>query len=353
MNATSQIAPALWIKDPKTDLIFFSFGWILLFGCFVAVDQMGVRGIGMGVLLTIILMTNFVHRHLTFPLVYADPAQFNARKKAYILLPLLCLVVTLATLFFFRKFFIALVFFSVAWTIYHTIMQKMGILRIYSRKAGYGSSRLDRALIFLWFVYLFFQLAALPHIRDRAARLTSTGRVLKSFLDPLMDYLPFLAGASLVVAIVVTVYYLKIEFDNRHQFHWPKNLFLGSVLMLYATFSYDLVVGYAVFGFSHAVEYLAFVYVYAGKKYSQPQIPDSPMARWVRHKALAMGIFIVTMMVAFISWRSWSGFSLSWYIVGSSFLHFIYDGWIWKVRDPKVGKPLGIDYSRTPQVQTA
>jgi hypothetical protein len=36
------------------------------------------------------------------------------------------------------------------------------------------------------------------------------------------------------------------------------------------------------------------------------------------------------------------------YIVGSGFLHFIYDGWIWKVRRPEVGAPLGISYAAAP-----
>ena len=32
------------------------------------------------------------------------------------------------------------------------------------------------------------------------------------------------------------------------------------------------------------------------------------------------------------------------YIIGSSFLHFIYDGWIWKMRKPSVGRPLELSY---------
>jgi hypothetical protein len=34
-------------------------------------------------------------------------------------------------------------------------------------------------------------------------------------------------------------------------------------------------------------------------------------------------------------------------IVGSRFLSFLYDDWIWKVRKPGVGKPLDIEYART------
>ena len=37
-----------------------------------------------------------------------------------------------------------------------------------------------------------------------------------------------------------------------------------------------------------------------------------------------------------------NNYVLGLYITGSSFLHFIYDGWIWKVSKPHVGKPLDL-----------
>jgi hypothetical protein len=34
-------------------------------------------------------------------------------------------------------------------------------------------------------------------------------------------------------------------------------------------------------------------------------------------------------------------------------LFFFSFGWIWKVRSPSVGKPLGIEYAKPPQLQPA
>lgn len=68
------------------------------------------------------------------------------------------------------------------------------------------------------------------------------------------------------------------------------------------------------------------------------------MARVVRQQGLYFVLFILVSAAVFIPWFFISRATVQWYIVGSSFLHFIYDGWIWKVRDPKVGKALGIAY---------
>jgi hypothetical protein len=313
-------------------------------------------------------MFNFLHRHITFPLVYGDPEQFNRRKKAYFLLPLFFLLLTVASLLaepppalaqslgkslrIQRPFFIALLMASFLWNVYHTMMQKVGLLRIYSRKAGWGDSRLDKAVIFSWFLYLFLQLGALEAVRHHVGRLAVVGRVLNAVLQPVFAWFPFLAILALAGALVVTFFYLRKELANPRGFHVPKNLFLLSILMLYSVFFYDFLVGYAVLGFSHAVEYLAFVNIFSRRKFLARPESSSFLARAVRHQALSFGIFTVTLLVIYFVWRGHSRTTLEWYIVGSSFLHFLYDGWIWKVRQPEVGKPLGVVYE-TPSAQPA
>ena len=339
-----------WIGSPAVDLIFFGFGWIPVFLAYVLAEKAGLRASVWPMLLLFVLFINFAHRHLTLPLVYADPEQFSRRRGAYIGLPIFFLLLTVATLLYMepgrtkpiRPYFTALLFVSVAWTIYHTLMQKLGILRIYSRKAGYGNARLDKAMIFSWFAYLFFACAASPVIERRAAKLSSVGRILKRFLEPVFPVLPYVAWLALALALTVTFFYLKTEWSAGRRFHWPKNIFLVSILLLYATFLYDFLVGYAVFGFSHAIEYLAFVYIFAGRKYRARSPDSSWMAKAVSRQALSFGLFIVAMGLFFLPWRLISSGTLAWYVAGSSFLHFIYDGWIWKVRDPQVATPLGI-----------
>jgi len=350
LEAKSPAPTQGWISSPATDLIFFGFAWIPIFLAYVVAEKAGLRGPVWPLLLVFVLFINFAHRHLTLPLVYADNEQFRRRPGAYVALPIFFLLLTTATLLYMepghskpiRPYFTVLVFISVAWTIYHTLMQKMGILRIYSRKAGHGSARLDKAMIFSWFAYLFFACAASPAIEKRAAKLSSAGKILKSILEPIFPALPYFAWLSLALALVVSFFYLKAELSGHRPFHWPKNLYLLSVLLLYSTFLYDFLVGYAVFGFSHAIEYLAFVYIFAGRKYRARAPSSSWMAKAVTRQALSFGVFLLAMGLLYLPWRWVSNDTLQWYVAGSSFLHFIYDGWIWKVRDPQVAKPLGI-----------
>ncbi len=240
--------------------------------------------------------------------------------------------------------FVVLVVVSALWNFYHTLMQKMGILRIYSRKAAYGKSWLDKAMIWVWFAFLFFQMGSMPSVLEQVNRHGNSGRYLVETLRPVFKIFPYLAVASLVVALGVTVLYLVEEFRNRERTHWPKNIFMLSIMMLYGLFFYDFFIAYVVFGFSHAIEYLAFVNIFSRRKFLPKPATSSWVARWVRHQWLYMSLFALAMILLFVPWRYISNVTLGWYILGSSFLHFLYDGWIWKVRDPAVGKPLGIGY---------
>lgn len=101
-------------------------------------------------------ITSFIHRHYTFALVYGQKEEFKKRKRAYILLPIAFLVLAVST--YLLGYFLILVAISAVWTMYHTIAQKYGFTRIYSRQAGYGYAWLDKGIIYSWFLYLFFTL---------------------------------------------------------------------------------------------------------------------------------------------------------------------------------------------------
>lgn len=452
-----------WIQSSRIDLIFFSWGWLPVLVLFVALNLAGWEDKGQSLLIVAILLFNFLHRHLTFPLVYGDPEQLKRRRAAYFGLPLFFLVLTVFclsmvkparmesdpvpaafslppgarlnvhfqgpdekkpvkvlfsgaeqnaeqaaaafhrtlgtrlevsvngdrlvfqipegspdTAFRFsgvpantawlsdlglktswgrwirdkRPWFLALVVVSVLWTMYHTVMQKVGLLRVYSRKANWGDAWLDKAAIFSWFVYVFCQSAAMESVRERVRTLAASGRVLHSIVQPMEAWLWIPAVLSLIVSLILTGLYVKKEAANPGGFNAPKNLFFLSVLGLYGVFFYDLLVGYAVMGFSHAIEYLAFVNIFSRKKYLAKPADSSLLARAVRRQAASFAFFALTLLAVFFIWRGYSRTTLQWYIVGSSFLHFIYDGWIWKVRQPEVGRPLGLNYEAPAATQT-
>jgi hypothetical protein len=106
-----------------------------------------------------------------------------------------------------------------------------------------------------------------------------------------------------------------------------------------------MVVGYIVFGFSHAIEYIAFVNIFVGAKYRKKPESNTFFSRVSKRQWLYSGVFAAVIIVLSIIGMKLDQNAFLIYIVGSSFLHFIYDGLIWKVRHPEVGKPLDIKYS--------
>jgi len=190
-------------------------------------------------------------------------------------------------------------------------------------------------------------LGSMPSTVKRITTLALSGRYLVRMLTPVLKVFPYLAALALAVSVVITILYIIQEFKNPNGFHLPKNIFMSSILALYSLFFYDFFVAYVAFGFSHAVEYIAFVNVYAGKKYKSLPENSSLMAHWMRHQGLTASIYCGVILLVFIPWFMYSKPTYGYYILGTSFLHFLYDGWIWKMRKRSVGQPLGISYPGT------
>jgi len=352
-NRTS--TSSLWIKNPIFDTIFFSFGWLIVLIPLVYYQNEIFRAILVGgtiegirnnpsylwpsLILLAVLITNYIHRHLTFALVYGEPEEFNRRKTLYILVPILFAAVTVISIYM-GKFAVLLVL-SLIWNIYHTVTQKYGITRIYSRKAKYGFGWLEKGVIFSWLFFLIFSVGTKnqPIIMKYKA-----GRQILDFIGGYAHYFETLSYVALAGALVFTLIYIHNEFKHRAQLSVPKNVFLLSTLLLFGVFFYNFLIGYVVLGFSHAFEYIAFVNVFVGSKYKKKD-SDSPLAVASKRQWLYSGLFSLFIVAFCLLGINLDENIFLMYIVGSSFLHFLYDGLIWKVRRPEVGKPLEIKYA--------
>jgi len=331
---TLAIPNKYWIKNPLTDSIYFSFGWIVAFLSLLLLEQYT------GIIIVLVLLFNYVHRHYTMALVYGQREEFEKRKQFYIYLPIIAIVVTALSVYF--KVFPYLLTVSVLWTMYHSVAQKYGFTRIYSRKAGYGKGWIDKGILYSWFFYLFFAML----IYEQSILLKyQAGRVIVGHLQPYINYITFISYALLVISIIFTLIYIYEEIRNRKTISIPKNLFVVSTLCIYAIFFHSLIVGYIVFGFSHAIEYIAFVNIFVGAKYRKKPESNTFFSRVTKRQWLYSGLFSVVIVVLSLIGMKIDQNAFLIYIVGSSFLHFIYDGLIWKVRHPEVGKPLDIKYS--------
>lgn len=328
-------SPRHWIQAPVPDTLFFGYGWLAVLLPLVWFPHLFAP------VVLVVLLFNYVHRHYTFVLVYGEPEVFRRDREVYLLLPLLAAMVTY--LFAFFDAFRLLLTFSVLWTIFHSVAQKFGIMRVYSRKAGYGEAWIEKGLVYAWFAVVSLGVAE----QQRSALLEYTsGQVILSVLGNYLAWMTtasYLAGA---VAVYFTAAYVRQEIKNRDRFSYPKNLYILSILGLYGIFFHSLVVGYVVFAFSHAVEYIAFVNLFVAAKYKKRPDLSSALAFAARKLWLFSASFAVLVVVLCLIARTYDQDAFLVYIVGSSFLHFVYDAMIWKVRRPEVGEPLGIKYAQ-------
>jgi hypothetical protein len=347
-----------WLHNSFIDTFFYSFGWLLMLAPLLifrndiyhalyysgSLSEIGSHPEVMfpAMLVLVVFMVNYVHRHLTFVLVYGDREEFDSRKITYLALPLFMFIITAGFAYF--NVFAVLLTLSVMWTMYHSVAQKYGLTRIYSRKAGYGTSLLDRAVIFSWFAYLVFALA--DKEKDTLQNF-SAGRTILEYIGDYVGLMGIISYVVLAVALLFTVSYIATEYENRHRISIPKNLYVFSILFLYSIFLYDMVVGYIVFAFSHGIEYIAFVNMYVKKKYRQNPTSRSLLAQASRKLWVYSGLFSLLIISLCLIGMNYDKSAFATYIVGSSFLHFLYDGWIWKLRKPGVGKPLDIKYAST------
>ncbi|MEE9251816.1 MAG: hypothetical protein V3U74_00470 [Thermodesulfobacteriota bacterium] len=344
-----------WIQNPALDTIFYSFGWIAALIPLVYFKQDILRAIILGgtiggikrhpellypmLTIVVVLVLNYVHRHYTFALVYGEREEFEKRKKLYISLPFISAAVTLA--FILTGHFVIILTISVMWTIYHVVSQKYGITRIYSRKAGYGQWWMEKGILYSWFVYLVFAIVERSELT--LSRYTA-GRELLGYIGGYLHIFTTISYFCLAAAIVFTLIYAHNEYKFRARFSWAKNLYVFSILLIYATFFYDFIIGYLVFGFSHALEYVVFVNTFVSSKYKQKKY-TSALAAASKKLWLYSSLFSAGVVVFCLVGMNLDRNVFEMYIVGSSFLHFIYDGWIWKVSKPEVGTPFKIKYA--------
>ncbi len=304
------------------------FGWLPFF---VAVAW--IRPDLLTSFLVLVFFLNYGHRHITLAFVYGDPEEFRRRRFAYLLLPLT--LVLLTALVVKMDALNALVGVSGAWTVYHVLAQKFGFLRIYRATSGATTHRrLEQLFVFGGVLH-----AAAIGIPMNVLTLRRYG--LHGLVDLYQRVSPELA-LNISIGIIATYTTLGVALFARW-FRAPRRnlmypVYLLSIYASYTCVALSLVAGYAAFAMSHAVEYFVFTGAYTKRNTDFP-------ARSFMSFLSRRSVFVLTAMAAAIGfailyWRDVSPTSLKVYIAGSSFLHFVYDGWLWKLRNKEVGRVL-------------
>jgi hypothetical protein len=243
------------------------------------------------------------------------------------------------------------------WNIWHTPAQKVGILRVYNAKSRAAVDDkvplwVDRLLVLGWFPLL----AALLPLKERDTILKQ-GAVVKVYLEPLVNGLvavaPVLIPIGVVVVVVSIVTFLRYEWRSTRLTNKPRLMMALGMTLLSASFLFvSPLKVYVAYGFSHAIEYVVFVWAYQRKRYSVPHQPQPILQKLLRHTSLFYGLFTLVIAGTYfhVEFGNEYGFfdgkvRLLGYTAGTwlycwaiwhSLTHFYFDGFLWKMRAPTV-----------------
>jgi len=372
-----------WHVSPAIDLAAYHFSWLwvllplLVAGPVFPRDYLPI--------FVVVLTIGFVHRHYTLGYAYLDAEVFARHRTRFILTPLILGAALLATPVLrraglpsgalsignsqwpdtdlpLRVLLTAVVFGAGLWNIWHTLAQKYGILRIYDAKAQSQREAsvpgwVDRLFVLGWLPLIVTHVA--PAFADA---IRAEFRIAQLFVDPLVGWIvaaqPIAAPISAVFALASTAIFTAFE-GRLHGFRNRPRLSMAlGVASLWACFLLvDPIKVYLAFAFSHGLEYMVFVWAYQRRRYTQKRLPEPIMARLLEHPALAYSTYTFALAAIYVLLRDWQDFSLwpvpsvrvggltlgAWIFywgVFQSLLHFYFDGFLWKTRQPEMRESL-------------
>lgn len=372
-----------WHVCPAVDMAAYHFSWLWVLVPLVLAGPDFPRDYIP--LYVAVLTFSFVHRHYTLGYAYLDREIFTRHRKRFIWAPLILGAGLLATPYVRRasipegalslgeliwpagdlrlKILVtSVVFVAGVWNVWHTLAQKYGILRIYTAKARAESESsvpgwVDRLLVMGWLPLIVSYVA--PALSET---ILHEFRVARKFLRPLVDGLAVAQPVAVPIATAIAGASVVIFFGYEWRAHRLRNrprlsmaiglcgLWAGFVLL-------DPIKVYLAFAFSHGLEYMVFVWAFQRRRYAEIRSPQPLMARILERPWLAYPLYTGALAALYICLHDWDGFRISratnWRVgdvkigkwvfywgVFQSLLHFYYDGFLWKTRQPGMRRSL-------------
>ncbi len=283
---------------------------------------------------------------------YGDRFLFDRFKYRFVLTPLLvggtCLLFAIQELN-------AMVLVAYLWGVWHGLMQTYGFLRIYDAKVGSVSkltARLDSAMCITW-----FGAAVLVSPTRMAKILTDYYRSGGVIVAPAI--VSALTNAWLIATALATLGFVgRLLYDRaRGQAQSPAKLMLMATSIAFWWYSNvfvsNMLVGIALFEIFHDVQYLTIVWIFSLSRVDRnPSVGRFTRFLFRRSWGLA-GLYVglvaaygsLNLVPPMLSSQTLSR-SLTGLLTASALLHFYYDGFIWKVREPSVRESLGLSGSK-------
>ncbi|MEE8587288.1 MAG: tetratricopeptide repeat protein [Acidobacteriota bacterium] len=225
-------------------------------------------------------------------------------------------------------------------------------MRIYDAKQGSQqrlTARLDWAVSLSWYVALIITSPHYLHDLLRAAYLSGVP-ILSA------DAVTLLRSGAIVFSSGLSVVYLAYHFNLWRRglpVSWRKlvmlTIFLSATFYLYV-FLNDFLVGFSVWSAFHCVQYYGIVWVYNRSRVDRKSRLTAAV-RFLFRPSFALLLLYLGLTAAYGSINYWTGFVASEslqrlmlaFVLTSNILHYYYDGFIWKVREPETQRHLAID----------
>jgi len=324
-----------WLFGPWLDLIFLTnIFWPLV----VLAVLFGDTSVNLTISWWRLYFLLTPHRWITLVLVFFDPERFRQHSRTFVGLALAS-VLFCASAYAVAGMVGVMVLLEIdfLWNAWHFASQHAGILRIYGRMAhpdrpGKGTAEKLVLRTFLLYVLLRLACLTLPHLNvgDHLNWFKQFGPRLV-YLDLLMLLLPL----GLVVrelfdlkpSSVGRLFYLLSVSGLYGLLLWSANQYQRTGLE--SDGSRVMAFGIAVSIF-HATEYLAICTWAATSKRNPRGVLGYLVPRWTFALFAFMGVLAISAALM----NTW--FATGWLLVNLavSFLHYAYDGIIWKARKP-------------------
>lgn len=345
LSESSEPRRSGWILDPSRDLLLFVATPLLILPlAWVARQRYSGEQI-----LTLVLAFGALGHHMPGLMrAYGDRELFLRFRTRFLLVPLILLPICGL---FFADQLVGMKIVVLVWGVWHFLMQTYGFARIYDAKIGQVNSlarRLDWLLCVGWFGM------AILHSPRRIGEFL--GMAYQAGL-PTEWSLPLqeARGVWTLATVVVTAWVLS---------RWTWRTLQGlpvsgaKVALLGISFGFfwfctahlsNLVLGIAMFEVFHDVQYLAIVWVFNRNRVESGARVGALSRFLFRNSGALMGLYLgvifaygsLSLVVERVSTEALRNL-LYGIIATSNLLHFYYDGFIWKVRDPSTRKSLGV-----------
>jgi len=333
---------ATWIYGPATDL-FVALCWVPLW---LLAHQL-VRGHGghddalLRSALGAAFLLSFLHQPLTLALVYGDANQLRQHRRLFLWTPPAAIGLIIVAVAFHLWVIIPV---AAVWNTVHTLQQRYGLCRIYSRKAHYGSALVDRWMLFASMAAAVLAVAV-NHATLRLVHRVNLDGVNAGGIRLLVDARPWavallvpvgLVAAGLLAAIV------RQEAAQGSRANPAKWIYQGSSLLLIASIAVDPAAGFIAYIGAHALEYFVVVYKTFDARYGRERDGSTVLGRVAHRWAGRVAAIAVVVGAALLLRARVHGdvYNVVLYTVGV--LHFVYDGVIWKLRKPVVAADFAI-----------